>query len=200
MKKMIAGLLFSLSFALCVPARSQNLLGRVDTYNQGAPNYTANSGGSSYGQWASSASGSGWSLGYGTSQSVTGTAVLTWDATGLAYFGLATSTSTAFKANGWVEKKQATAPTVSSCGTGPSVAAGTDQAGDVTIGSLAATSCTITFAAAPTNIPHCACNNRTSKLPCYVQPTSTTAVLVGSGSGNMDNIGDVLDWVCSGHY
>lgn len=78
MKRMIAGLILGLTCAVCVPARSQNLLGRVDTYNVGAPNFNMNSGGTNYGQLFSDGTASKWSLGYNTSLTASGSACLTW--------------------------------------------------------------------------------------------------------------------------
>ncbi len=156
--------------------------GVVQTYNAaavGAPGFTMNSGGSYFGQWFSNGASSLWGLGYGTSQSVTGTAVLSWDSASHLY------------------SHQTTAPLINTCGTGPSVAAGSDAAGDVTIGSSASGACSVNFATAYAVIPHCFCSDRTRSVPCIAQATVATVVLNGTTTSGFGNY-DVLDYVCIG--
>lgn len=181
MKKLIAGLLgLALSVMCVVPSYSQNKVNRYDSLAVGAPSYTLNSGGSFYGQIVNSGSGSNWSLGFGSSQSTSGTSVLSWDSSGHVWLsGVA-------------------APVVSSCGSGASVVSGSDQAGDLTMGAAGATTCTLTFRTAFTTIPHCFVNNRTSKIVLMAQPTASTLVIVPS-AGGMNAANDVIDYFCIGH-
>lgn len=180
MKKLIAGLLgLALSVMCVMPSMAQNKVGRYDAANVGAPNYTLNSGGSFYGLLANSGSASQWSLGFGSSQSTSGTSVLSWDSNGHVFLG------------------GVAAPVVSSCGTNPSVVAGSDQAGDLTMGTAVSTTCTLTFRNAFTTIPHCFVNDRTSKVPLMAQPTASTLVIVPSSGGIP--AGDIIDFFCIGH-
>lgn len=97
----------------------------------------------------------------------------------------------------WIETKSV-APAISSCGTNPSVASGNDQAGDVTIGSSGVTTCTITFANAPTNIPSCFAANNTIQQAVIAQPTATTLVIVGTASGaQIGSTNNVIRWGCN---
>ncbi len=180
MKKMIASLLASLLFAP-VLALAQNIPTTYNAGGVGVPNYTLQSGGSFYGQLNNSGSASLWNLGFGSSQSTSGTAVLNWDSAGHIRLG------------------GIGVPVVSSCGTSPSGAAGSDNAGDVSMGTVAATTCTLTFAAPYANVPHCFASNRTSKLSTVSQATTTTLVIVGTGAGAFANALDVIDYVCIGH-
>lgn len=181
MKKLIAGLLgLALSVMTVVPAMAQNKVGRYDAVSVGAVNYSLNSGGSFYGQLLNSGSASAWSLGFGSSNSTVGTGVLTWNNAG------------------HVLLQGSAVPAASSCGNTPSVVLGSDNAGDVSIGSAASSSCTLTFVAAYSVIPHCFCSDRTTKVPCIAQPTLSTVVLVGTTTNPMVS-GDTLDYVCIGH-
>lgn len=184
MNKMIAGLLgLALSVMMfATPAVAQNSQGRYDANVIGGVSYSLNSGGSFWGQLYNAGSSSMWSLGFGSTKSTVGTDVINWDSSGhvlLAGIG---------------------SPIVSSCGTNPSVAAGSDNAGDVTMGTATpVTTCTVTFNASYTNVPHCFATNRTSKLSVIAQATTTTVVFVGTGAGGFANSGDVIDYVCLGH-
>ncbi len=185
MKKLLAGLLgLVLSVMTVLPAVAQNGQGRYDAVAGNGVNYTLNSYSAFYGQLFNSvATSTGvWSLGFGSSKSTVGTDVLSWDSAGhVLLAGIA-------------------APVVSSCGTAPSVAAGSDSAGDVTMGTISPTTCTLTFAAAYTNVPHCFVSNRTSQYVAIAQATASTLVIVGTVSGGkMAAAADVLDYVCIGH-
>lgn len=187
MKRLIAGLMLaSLLFAGTSQVAAQNKPMRYDSYAQGAVSYSLNSGGSYYGQLFNSGSASSWSLGFGSSQSTSGTSILSWNSAGhILMNGIA-------------------APTVSAgCGTSPSAVSGSDNAGDVTLGvaNSAITTCTITFAAAYSSIPHCFVNNRTSQgVRPVAQATASTLVIVGSFSSNLiGNTSDVIDYFCVGN-
>lgn len=212
MKKLVAGLLAALM--LCgsvVSVNAQNNTTAFNSYAVGVPGFTLNANGSNWGQVFNIAGLSGsWALGAGSAINANGTTVLSWNSS--VQVGVGTSVpqvTSAFEVgsqsavrirnNGWLEYHQAQVPIVSSCGTGASAASGTDMAGDVTIGSTPAATCTITFAESPSNIPHCFASNRTSKLVTIAQPTATTLVIVGSGAGNFSNANDVIDYVCLGH-
>lgn len=216
MKKMI-GVLLGLGLGLTLlvsPAKAQNLVNRYDAYGIGQVNYSLNSGGSSYGQLFNSGSSSLWSLGYGSTQATAGTAVLSWNSSGQVGVGTTAPAASSLlevgtgngaaeslrvTTKGILEFHATTAPTVSSCGTSPSVASGSDQAGDVTTGTSLSNSCTITFASAYTNIPHCFCSDRTTKSACIAQATSSTVVLAASSTVAPFVSSDVLDYVCIGH-
>lgn len=186
MRKLIAGLLgLVLSVTCAVPSFAQNKTNRYDALGVGQVSYSLNSGGSFYGQLFNSPTASNWSLGFGSSKSTQGTGVLTWNSAGHILM------------NG------VQAPTASSCGTSPSAVTGSDNAGDVTVGSAvtATTSCTITFAVAYASIPHCFANNRTSKISVLAQPTASTLVIANTGSpaATVANTNDVIDYFCVGN-
>lgn len=184
MKKLLAGLLgLALSVMMvATPAFAQNAQGRYDANVIGGVSFSLNSGGNFWGQLINAGNSSLWSLGFGSSKSVVGTDVINWDSAGhVLLAGIA-------------------APIVSSCGTAPSVAAGSDNAGDITMGTTSPTTCTLTFAAAYTNVPHCFAVNRTSQFVLIAQATTTTLTIVGTNSGGkMANPLDVIDYVCLGH-
>lgn len=85
-----------------------------------------------------------------------------------------------------------TAPSITSCGTSPSVATGTDNAGQVTEGATA-TGCTITFAMAYAATPFCTVGSQTQVL-AFAYTLSTTAITVT----NTSTSGDKINWVCFG--
>ncbi len=95
-------------------------------------------------------------------------------------FNVATSSNDYFfgvKGNGHLTASS-TAPTLSSCGTSPSIR-GTDTAGEVQVGSVSATGCTITFANAWTNSPSCIIVNQTGSVTnTFSYTISTTAITV----------------------
>lgn len=95
--------------------------------------------------------------------------------------------------NGHTEFK-GTAPTVSACGTSPTIA-GNDSAGRVTVGTSPATSCTITFAAAWTNAPICSVYDETTAV--LVRPASTTTSVVSFAGSIAAN--DNLAYRCVGY-
>lgn len=81
MKKLIAMMFAGLLLVAPVLAEAQNIPTSYNASGIGVPNYTLQSGGSNYGLLQNSAASSSWSLAFGTSQSVNGTAALTWDST-----------------------------------------------------------------------------------------------------------------------
>lgn len=69
-------------------------------------------------------------------------------------------------------------PTLSSCGTSPSIR-GTDTAGEVTVGSVAATGCTISFTTTKAFAPSCMVTEQTgSVVNAFSYTISTTAITV----------------------
>lgn len=84
------------------------------------------------------------------------------------------------------------APTITSCGTTPSVgASSTKFAGDFTTGS-AATTCTVTFASSYANAPTCVISGSGVVGPTYT--TSTTAITI-----TVDVASTTYHYVCVGH-
>jgi hypothetical protein len=87
------------------------------------------------------------------------------------------------------------APSVSSCGTSPSII-GTDTAGIITTGTISSgslISCTITFASAYNNPPACTANDNTSVLALKTLTTTTTLVI--SSASNFG--GHNLSYICA---
>jgi hypothetical protein len=83
-----------------------------------------------------------------------------------------------------------TAPTLSSCGTSPTLATGaSDMAGTINVGSGTVTACTLTFGTAFTNAPTCVMNDDSTAVTGDVSSISTTAVTfsfsVSIGSGHI---------------
>lgn len=92
MKKMMAGIA-ALVAALIVsvsPVKAQNNRDRFNSNSVGTPGFTLNSAGSFYGQFSNSYNSnqlvSQFNLGYGTSQSVNGTNLVSWDTNGTVIF------------------------------------------------------------------------------------------------------------------
>lgn len=97
--------------------------------------------------------------------------------------------------NGQVYRKNKAGTTTvgGSCGTSPSLA-GSDGAGKVTTGTVAPTSCTITFANTWTTAPACVAINETTANLVKATSTTTTLVLVGTYVAS-----DVLAYTCTGY-
>lgn len=87
-----------------------------------------------------------------------------------------------------------TAPTLSACGTTPSIA-GSDIGGKVTIGSGVTTSCTVTFSAAWANAPACTIAGDNTAVT-YAATTVTTALTITSSA---DMASDVISYICVGY-
>lgn len=92
-----------------------------------------------------------------------------------------------------IETGQATAPTLSACGTTPSIV-GTDTNGKVTVGTGVTTSCTLTFGTAFTNAPACTVSGDNTAVT-YIATTSTTALTITSSA---DMASDVVSYICMG--
>ncbi len=91
-----------------------------------------------------------------------------------------------------------TAPTISSCGTSPSVV-GNDARGTVTMGTGTVTSCTVTFSAGyTTNAPACTLGSQmTARGDLVFSAKSTTAFTMTSVSGANMATGK-FDYICDG--
>lgn len=90
-----------------------------------------------------------------------------------------------------------TAPVLSSCGTSPSLSSdATDDSGTITVGSVSATACTLTFAAVRTNSPHCNITNQSMSVVNAMTYTESTTNFVVSMTGLT---GDKLDYNCTGN-
>jgi hypothetical protein len=91
------------------------------------------------------------------------------------------------------------APTVSSCGTSPSVV-GNNTAGTITVGTGGtATSCLLTFATTPawTNAPHCFVNDQSAIISVQAVPTATTVTFNATLAFAASTL---LDYHCVGHF
>lgn len=88
-----------------------------------------------------------------------------------------------------------TAPTVSSCGTSPAIDGhATNFSGTVTVGTGAATSCTITFASSGfTTWNHCRVTDQSAVTSPGYTYTKTAIVVTATSL-----IGDVIDYECDG--
>lgn len=102
-----------------------------------------------------------------------------------------TSTGTVLDNKGHIEHF-GTAPTLSSCGTGPTVV-GADSAFTITMPGDG-TSCVVTFVKAWSNAPICSCNDRTTLGKCNVSASSTTSITLSNITAS-----DVVDVQCQGY-
>ena len=119
------------------------------------------------------------------------------NSTGTEVFGISvTSTagiSSLFQIKGSHVVATGTVPVVSSCGTSPSIR-GTDMAGVVTVGSVSATTCTLTFASQWVNAPACVISSNAAIASQTVTVTSSTLVFAGTLITS-----DVVNYVCLGN-
>lgn len=86
-----------------------------------------------------------------------------------------------------------TTPQLSSCGTSPSIV-GNDQFGKITVGSVAAASCTMTFAVPWPNAPACTVMSNTA----VVSPTGSTTTTAFTFGGT-SIVNDVIMYMCGGY-
>lgn len=87
-----------------------------------------------------------------------------------------------------------TAPTLSSCGTSPSIV-GTDNSGTVTVGSVSASGCTITFAKTWATAPNCVVTNQSMSVVNALSYTISTTAITVTQTGLT---GALLNYSCSG--
>ncbi len=85
-------------------------------------------------------------------------------------------------------------PTLSSCGTSPSIA-GTDTAGTMTFGTVFAIGCTLTFNQAYTNAPACVVTNNDAAINVAITAISSTAFTVTCGATCTS---DLIHYICIG--
>ena len=87
-------------------------------------------------------------------------------------------------------------PVLSSCGTSPSLDAdATDQSGTITVGSVSATTCTLTFSAVKPAVPHCNVTSQTGTIAITYTESASALVIT-----NAALTGDKVDYNCSlGH-
>lgn len=95
--------------------------------------------------------------------------------------------------NGHIETK-GTAPTLSSCGTSPSIA-GNDMVGTITVGSSPSTTCNLTFHSSWTNAPSCMVVDYTTSLSIQAPTTTTGVSLTASATFGA---GDSVAYICLG--
>lgn len=88
-----------------------------------------------------------------------------------------------------------TVPTLSSCGTSPTSTGETDAGGEVTVGSVTATGCTITFQIPyESNAMSCTVTNQSMSITSAMTYSYTTTALTISQATGL--VGDKLDWRC----
>ena len=88
----------------------------------------------------------------------------------------------------------ATAPALTSCGSGSPAISGTDWAGTVTVGT-SATGCIVTFNTAYTGVPYCVVSSQVApgtSTPAYSVSATAITWVQASGSGGK------FDYICSG--
>lgn len=90
------------------------------------------------------------------------------------------------------------APSISSCGTSPSVAGGGSFGFRITVGSGTATSCTATFATAFSVTPTCTANSSDNSYVVSVITSTSSVTISAGGSNNMAS--DVLQVICVGDF
>jgi len=90
-----------------------------------------------------------------------------------------------------------TAPTLSSCGTSPSISTtATDMGGKITIGTSASDTCTLTFNSGWTNAPSCNVTGEDSAIT--LAATTTTTTLIVTAPAATDFSSDVIMYNCFG--
>jgi adhesin/invasin len=87
-----------------------------------------------------------------------------------------------------------TVPVVSSCGTSPSIT-GSDTAFTVTVGSVSATTCTVTFAYPFTYTPVCTVSSQTGTIAVGYTKTASAIILTNAALTS-----DVIDVHCFGNH
>lgn len=89
-----------------------------------------------------------------------------------------------------------TAPVLSSCGTTPTISPdSSDFSGTITVGSVAATACTLSFGTPHTVATHCVISEQTGSV---VNASSYTESLTGFTYSQTGLASDKLDYICTG--
>ena len=112
---------------------------------------------------------------------------------GTAQYGTATANYEFY--NTHVTASATTSPALSSCGTDPSIV-GSDNAGKITMGSGALTSCTVTFASAWANAPACTTNDESSTAIVTVTNSTTGAAMTIRATSLTSK---VVSYICVGY-
>ncbi len=94
-------------------------------------------------------------------------------------------------------KDNSTAPTLSTCGTSPSVTGGS-WAFTITLGTGTPTACTATFASTKTATPTCVATIQDVAEDVYVSAVSATAVTITAKTGTTDLSSNKVDVICIG--
>lgn len=151
-----------------------------------------------------------WNIGYGTS--ITSVTIPTEQQLTGAGQGLPGVSNPILQVdvNGWLSLKSSyfynnsgSAPTASLCGTSASGTEGSDQSGDISVGTTPGIACIIKFANAPPQKPLCFCNDVTTPAEgCVVGNASTSGftmepAIKGGTSADVFQGSDELDWFCS---
>jgi hypothetical protein len=98
----------------------------------------------------------------------------------------------------WTHLGTGTTPPTSDCGTSDVIETGsTDNVGRIEVGTTPGSSCTLTFAAAWTNAPHCSVNNEDSVARAVTMVTSTTTNVLITFAGTLD-AADSISYHCVG--
>lgn len=110
----------------------------------------------------------------------------------------AITASTTIAATGAISSKgisyTTSLPTISACGTSPSVdSRASNNAGTVTVGTIAASSCTITFATAFSTFNHCRVTSQSTIASMAYSYTLSAITVAGTSL-----IGDLIDYECDG--
>ena len=112
---------------------------------------------------------------------------------GTAQYGTATAAYDFYKTH--IVASTTTSPALSSCGAGPSIV-GSDNAGKITMGSGALTSCTVTFASAWANAPACTTNDESSTAIVTVTNSTTGAAMTIRATSLTSK---VVSYICVGY-
>lgn len=135
----------------------------------------------------------GLGLGLAYAQNITKSVQLSQDGTGT--IGYDTSNGVYFPGHILSTVRGSPAPTVTgaTCGTTAPAITGTDFAGTVTIGSVATTSCVVTFGTAFVTAPTCVVSPKSTILAAFSFATSTTALTVTQTS----TASNTFTYICS---
>jgi hypothetical protein len=107
-------------------------------------------------------------------------------------------TTTAARISGGVIEINGSTPTLSACGTSPTIA-GNNAVGRVTVGTSPGTGCTLTFVSAGwTNAPLCVAWDETTAVTMRASSVSTSAVTF-TASATL-TASDKIGYLCTGYY
>jgi len=125
-------------------------------------------------------------------QSINSALQLSQDASGA--FGVDTTNNIYFPGHILSTGRAGPAPALSACITGGTpTLVGTDFAGNITAGTTASTTCTVTFGRAYVTAPNCIVSWKTGPLAAMSWTTSTTALTITQTS----NASSQISYICS---